>query len=123
MEADIARFYPGVDYGDRWRYDKYGRPRLTLRKLALLVRHLPDDSAVAAIGRDGPRWTVEAHLLDEVRVLLLRLLGAEANNAKPHPQRPLAIRRADPVREKKFADARRRAREHREWKQRNAETT
>ncbi|RAV34925.1 hypothetical protein [Corynebacterium heidelbergense] len=44
VEADLLRFY-GVDYRDRWR------GRLSIRRLLVLVRGLPDDSAYkSAVG-------------------------------------------------------------------------
>lgn len=114
MEADLRAEYQ-VDYRDRWRPGSYGRPKLTLRALAVLVRHLSDESHVAAIGRDGPRWTAEAHLLDECRMLLGHLSGVKDALKHPHPQRPLApTKKPDPKRAKKVADANRRARERQE---------
>lgn len=86
---------------------------LSWRERAPLLCHLPDSSAVAAVLRDGPRWSLEAHLLDDVRMLLLYLLGVKAKDVKPHPQRPNAKRPLDPKRQKKVADARKRARERR----------
>lgn len=100
MEADI-----------RWRYHVSSRD-LSWRDRAALIRHLPADSAIAAIGRDGPHWTLEAHLLDDVRILLLALLGAEKKDLQPHPQRPKAAKKpVDPVAVKKRAEARERAAE------------
>lgn len=86
---------------------------LSWRKRAAFLRHLPESSAVAGIGRDGPRWSVEAHLLDDVRMWLMRLCGAEIKDIKPHPQRPIGAKPIDPARQKKLADARRRAKERR----------
>ncbi|MBB1022967.1 MULTISPECIES: hypothetical protein [unclassified Dietzia] len=48
VEADFARFYPSVDYLDRYRRDSRGRTRLSLRRLLLLVDHLPQESAFAS---------------------------------------------------------------------------
>lgn len=66
MEADLQRFY-GVDYRDRWRPDEHGRPRLTLRRLHVLVAHLPPDSATAAVVGDGePGWSRSDVLLTDL---------------------------------------------------------
>lgn len=113
VEADLQRFY-GIDYRDRWRLDDAGRRRLTLRRIWVLVKHLPPESAVMTALRDGAaHWTVEAHLLDELR---MTLTGSEKEPAKPHPERPQpgrAARRNDPERQRKLAAARKRARDRR----------
>lgn len=44
VEADFARFYPGECYADRYRRDARGRPRLSTRRLLLLVDSLPMES-------------------------------------------------------------------------------
>lgn len=113
MEADLQRFY-GVDYRDRWRDDEHGRPRLTLRRLAVLVTHLPPDSAVGRHERDGKaHWSLEAHLLDDVRTTFAAAWSEKGHTPKPHPERPLAGRKpaADPGR---VAEIKRRARRRRE---------
>lgn len=112
MEADLARFY-SIDYRDRWRRSPSGRPELTLRRLAVLVRHLPPESSVAFIARDKEmHWSVEAQLLDDLRMVWT---GTKDKPAKPHPKRPTPgrARRKDPARARKLADAKRRARERR----------
>lgn len=98
MEADLARFY-GIDYRDRWRGG------LTLRRLGALVRYLPPDAAVVAIGRQGdPHWSIEAHLLDDLRMVWT---STDKKPAKPHPSRPKPQpKKADP---RKLAAARGRA--------------
>lgn len=108
MEADLARFY-GIDYRDRWRHDDNGRRRLTLRMIYVRLSHLPPESAVMTLERDSkPVWSVEAHLLDDVRMVLS---SSEKHPARPHPDRPVK-RRAAPSRERarKLAAARKRAR-------------
>jgi hypothetical protein len=115
VEADLQRFY-GIDYRDRWRRDGDGRRRLTLRRLFVLVRHLPEsDSAVAAeLRKHRPYWSLEAHLLDNVR---MSLTGSDKKPAKPWPGRFDTGRPrsgwGDPKRVKKLTDARRRARQRR----------
>lgn len=84
MEADLQRFY-GADYRDRWRGD------LTLRRLLVLIRHLPPESALSAELRGGePHWTVGDHLLDDLR---MAQTGSKKHPAKPHPQRPLGSKK------------------------------
>lgn len=94
MEADLLHYY-NVDYLDRWR------GRLTLRRIFVLVRNLPSDSSVWAALRDGPDWTLEAHLLDDLRLAL--------TGSKPHPTRPVGKPRVEtPERQRRLAAARRR---------------
>ena len=62
MEADLARYYQ-LDIRDRWRRGPHGRPRLTLRQLAVRLRHLPDDAATTrALNAGQEPWQL-AHLL------------------------------------------------------------
>src|SRR5690606_9976085 len=106
VEADLARWYH-LDYRDRWRGD------LTLRRIFVLVRHLPPESAVAEVLRGGkPHWSIEAQLIDDLRV---SLTGSKERPSKPHPSRPKPSSRprTTPERARKLAAARRRARERR----------
>lgn len=111
MEADLARFY-GVDYRDRWRRDQRGRRVLTLRRLRVLIRHLPEESALALAERDGkPHWSVEAHLIDDLR---MSLTGTKAHPAQRHPARPKPLPKpTTPERHRRIAAARRRAADRR----------
>lgn len=108
MEADLQRFYQ-VDYRDRWRGD------LTLRRLLVLVTHLPPESATAGLMRDGkPMWTGEMHLLDDLR---MAMTTSTKHKSKPHPQRPKATakrRKDSPERRRKLTAARKRAADRRE---------
>lgn len=111
MEADLQRFY-GIDLRDRWRLDEAGRRALTLRRLRVLISYLPEDSALAAAERGGkPHWTVEAHLLDDLRIVLT---NTKKDPAKRHPARPKAApKKPTPERLRKIAAARRRASDRR----------
>ncbi|MFJ1581787.1 hypothetical protein ACIOC1_00420 [Streptomyces sp. NPDC088197] len=63
---------------DYWRRDRGGRRLLTLRQIAVRVRHLPPASAVArALGGSG--WSTTDYLLSDV-------FHAHAGTA--HPARP-----------------------------------
>ena len=108
MEADLARWYH-IDYGDRWR------GRLSLRRLRVLVWHLPAESALHAKLRDSAQvWGVAEHLLDDIRMSVQALTSKK--RPKPHPQRPrpgARLRKTDPARERKLAQARARARARR----------
>lgn len=78
MEADLARWYQ-IDYRDRWRRDENGKPRLTLRRLYVLLRHLPPDAAlVRALGDGQAVWNLE-------HVILAHIWQAVARSKKPHP--------------------------------------
>lgn len=108
MEADLQRFY-NIDYRDRWR------GTLTLRRINVFITHLPPDSAVVSVVfREGaPYWSLEAHLLDNVR---MALTGSEKQPSQPHPGRPFATaasNKGGPERKRKIAAARGRARERR----------
>lgn len=98
----------GIDYRDRWGGG------LTLRRIGLLIRRLPPDSSIGAVGREGkPWWTLTDHLIDDLR---MSLTGNKKKPAKPHPLRPRPSRRRQdmtPQRRARLDDARRRARERR----------
>lgn len=76
VEVDFARFYPGIDYLDRYRKTEAGRPRLSTRKLLLLVDHLPPESAFSsAVNERYPMSREQAAMYD----LFAAFTG------KPHP--------------------------------------
>lgn len=84
MEADL-QIHCGVDYRDRWRTVD-GRRVLTLRRIWVLLRHLPPQAALASALRDGkPYWSLEAHLLDDLRIATT---GSKERPSKPNPNRP-----------------------------------
>lgn len=100
MEADLQSHY-GLDYRDRWRFDADGHRRLTLRRLGVLVRHLPVDSSTAmATGSSG--WTLSDHLLADV---------FHATAGTPHPGLPKTDAAIDPLRDKAIRAAKVRAAE------------
>lgn len=115
VEADLQRFYQ-VDYRDRWRKDEHGRPLLTVRRLYVLLLHLPSTSALADLQRNGkPDWSLEAHLLDDIRMTLQHT--DKKRPPQPHPARPrgrATPRKDTPQRRAKIADARRRAQARRD---------
>jgi len=106
-EADLQRFY-GIDYRDRWR------GTLTLRRLAVLIRHLPPESATARALAGGPVWTLTEHLLDDVRRQVAVLAGAKEPDAYPGRFTVLPSPRDTLARNRALADARRRARARRD---------
>lgn len=69
---------------------------MPLRRLLVLIRHLPAESALAHAVH-GSHWSVEAHLLDDVRMALTH---SKKHPAKPHPSRPTgkAKKALDPLR-------------------------
>lgn len=121
IEADLQRFYR-VDYRDRWRSDERGLPRLTLRRIRVLVKHLPADAACVEVLNDGKQvWSRTDQLLDEIRRRLDRLGGVK--RPKADPSRPRRTRKAPtPQRRRRFADARARARQRRRDIERGAIT-
>jgi hypothetical protein len=62
VEADLQRFYQ-VDYRTRWTA---GPGRLTLRRLMVLVRHLPAESATVQALNGGHVWSLGEVLLADV---------------------------------------------------------
>lgn len=81
MEADLSRFH-GVDLADLWRGE------LTIRRLSVLLHHLPADAALRSIGLPSAAfgWDVNTFLLADV---------FHALTGKPHPQRPALQTRAE----------------------------
>ncbi|MFD0044746.1 hypothetical protein ACFVGV_06100 [Pseudarthrobacter scleromae] len=83
VEADLQRFYR-VDLADFWRGE------LSLRRLSVLIHHLPADSATArATGDASPGWDVSAYLLAD----LYHAWTGQAHPARPQPKK--ASRYAD----------------------------
>ena len=91
----------GIDYRDRWRFDANGHRVLTLRRIWVLLSHLPPDSAVSR-AEGSPGWT-------NTDVLLMDLWGATTGEL--HPLYPKSSKAADPAREKALRLAKGRARE------------
>ena len=80
----------GVDYGDRWRFDENGRRKLTLRRLWVLLSHMPPDSAVARAEGSSGFTNTEFFLMDLWH----------ASTGERHPAYPKSYKAADPAREK-----------------------
>jgi len=100
VEADLQRWYR-VDYNDRTVPDEFGRPKLTLRRIGVLIAHLPENSAVSmALGGSG--WTLEDYLLAHI---------FQALTGTQHPALPKQSKDEDPRRKAKRADALERSRE------------
>jgi len=90
-----------IDYRNRWRFDADGHRILTLRRISVLLRHLPPDCAVArAEGSSG---------FSNAEILLMDLYGATAG--VQHPLYPKGSKGVDPKREKALRSAKLRARE------------
>lgn len=82
-----------------------------MRRLWVLVTHLPPESALGALGRDGkPHWSIEAHLLDDLR---MAMTGTKEKPAKPHPGRPQGGNQQRRINRRAFRAAQRRAAERR----------
>lgn len=79
VEAHLSQVH-GIDLRDLWRTDEAGRPRLTLRQVAVRLRWLPPDSPmVLAFGTTDDRWGIGDYLLADLW---------SAQTGKPHPARP-----------------------------------
>jgi hypothetical protein len=104
VEADLQRFY-AVDYRDRWRRGS----GLTLRRISVLVDHLPEDSALHLRLNEGEPVP---SLTD---VLLADIWQAVTRSKRPHKvirnlqTRSRSLRVAAPDRQRAIARARRRA--------------
>lgn len=83
VEADLQHHYR-VDLGDHWRRDGTGRRLLSLRRLRVLIRHLPPsaNTSSALVGSAVP--TVEAQLLAQLWELVASL-GSSEGKAPKHP--------------------------------------
>lgn len=89
VEADLQRWYH-IDYRDRWRFDADGNRKLTVRRIGVLIRHLPADSATfIALGGSG--WTLDHYLTASMW---------QAFTGKLHPAFPTSSkkRKEDPSR-------------------------
>lgn len=79
IEADLA--YRGIDVGDWWRGG------MSSRRLVLLVKHLPDDSATKRAMAEDP-WPLMTHLLvsvvNEQRLARADYAAAHGERVKPH---------------------------------------
>lgn len=99
VEADLHDYYQ-VDLVDLYRRG------LSLRKVGVLVRHLPPESRTVRHLADGqPWWSLEAILLDDLR---MAMTGSKKKPAKPHPLRQRAAkasRRSTPGRERRWLAA------------------
>ena len=110
VEADLSRYYH-IDYRDRWRFNKRGERKLTLRMIAVRVAHLPHDSAIshAVLGAQAG-WGVAEYLLADV-------WQASSGSEKGHPARPdstdSSTKEDSPERKKKVKRAKQRARARR----------
>lgn len=91
MEADLDRFYQR-DLRDLWRGS------LTLRQIAVRLRHLPADSAIRR-ALDIPDWSTTDYLLSDV---------VHALTGQPHPLHP-AIKAKAHAEASALAAAKRRA--------------
>lgn len=94
VESDLSRYH-GLHLADLFT------GHLTVRRLLVLIKHLPEDSA---LGRAMGRWTVPEYLLSHV-------WQAAARSKKPHPATPKAQTYRSPKRERALQRARARARE------------
>lgn len=100
VEADLLHHFH-IDYMDRWRFDGNGQRRLTLRRLAVLLLHLPPDSSTRrALGL--PTWTRADHLIADVFAALVKA---------DHPGRPVVAAPPDPARAEREAAFKARAAE------------
>jgi len=83
VEADL-QIHCGIDFRD------FFRGRLSLRRIAVMLRWLPETAATAHLSREGmPPWGATEQLLDDLRQMYLATHGVK--NPGPHPMSPLAV--------------------------------
>lgn len=106
MEADLQRFYH-ADYRDRFRPGG-GASQLTIRRLLLLVEHLPAESAFHAAREDRAAASLTANAVMDVWESLTG--KRHPGRASPSQRRAQAAERAE--RARIIARRRRAARAH-----------
>jgi hypothetical protein len=77
VEADLSRYHH-IDLRDYWRHT------LTLRQIAVRVRHLPADSAVRFVLK-APDWSTTDYLLADL---------IHVHTGQPHPAHPAVLAKA-----------------------------
>lgn len=76
VEADLQRFY-GVELAGYWRGE------LSIRRLSVLIHHLPPESACARqLSKAETGWDVHAYLLAD----LYHAFTGSAHPARPKPE-------------------------------------
>lgn len=86
LEADLLE--RGIDLLDYWR------GTLSLRRLLVLYRWLPETSAVRRWER-GTEWTVAHDIADQARQQALLVSGVDAAEVRPHWASPTARAEAE----------------------------
>jgi hypothetical protein len=81
IESDLDRFW-GIDCRDRWRFDKRGRRRLTLRQIHARLSHPPRESRLAIALNGGKE------LQSDTALAVMDL--QEAITGRRHPSRPMS---------------------------------
>lgn len=83
IEADIARHYPGRDVAQFWR------GAMSARTLSVLIRHLPEDSALVRAQRGTP-WPEHMYLLATIADTVIYHRADYANvHGGQHRPRPV----------------------------------
>ena len=89
MEADFERYYQR-DIADLWRRRKNGKPKLTTRKAAILLCHLPRGAQVWLHAGGGMAVTEEVQEMYSLQHLIIMQSWAKApkskRGAKPKPR-------------------------------------
>ena len=86
VEADLSTYHR-IELVDLWR------GRLTFRRLAVLLRFLPPDSATETALRGGPAWTIAHDIADLHRQEALIVGRVSSEHVHPHPANPAAAPR------------------------------
>jgi hypothetical protein len=86
VEHDLSRFHQ-TDLRGLWTTPRV----LTVRRVAVMLRYLPETSAVRIVQR-GSDWTRQDGLLDAIGMQIAASRGVPVKDIKPHPASPLAAR-------------------------------
>ncbi|HBJ72822.1 MAG TPA: hypothetical protein DDY88_03735 [Actinobacteria bacterium] len=100
VEADLQGTYH-IDLRDLWRFDEQGFRRLTLRRVWVLVTHLPP-AAATRIALGGSGWDRKEHLAADLWHAIVK---------SPHPGLPVVESPVDPKKSKRVAEFKKRAAE------------
>lgn len=103
MEADL-QIHAGVDLRDFWRFNPDGSPRLSLRRIKVLIGAVP-------VGRSMVRRALGLSILEVTDYLLMDLINVWSG--EPHPSDPRAEAAGDKPSQEVIDEGRKRSAQRR----------